>query len=200
MLSATVFTELVAMTGSQSYPCVAVALGKDGSVAGGSMAGQVAVWKVERGTAAKVIELPEGLHLGDRITQMAFWRENLLVAWWSGHVFCYKDGTKVWRGGFEVESGVAFCAKAQTFFELDEKRAMGVFVAGDERVGFVDLAKGEWVTKKLVAENGTKVVVQGVCVSEEGVFVWIRDALKLVAVEWPKNIIKNMCTITSDCG
>lgn len=159
------------------------------------MAGQVAIWKLKLGDAAQVIELPGGLHLADRITQVAFWRGDLVVAWWSGHVFCYRDGREVWRGGFQPESSAAFCTKAGTFFELDENKASGVFVAGDERVGFVDLKKGEWVTKKLVAENGTKVVVQGVCVSGQGVYIWIRDALKLVAVEWPGNIADNICAV-----
>lgn len=191
MLSGDVFTKLVAMVGSRSYPCVAVALGEDGTVAGGSMAGQVAVWRVECGTAAEVIDLPQGLHLGDRITQIAFSQGNLLVAWWSGHVFCYQKGKEIWKWGFPVVKDTAFCGRSGTFFELNEKKALGVFVTGDERLGFVNLRKGKWIVKKVAGEKGGKVVVKGVCVSEHGVFIWAHDALELIGLDWPEEIVSN---------
>lgn len=179
------------LLGSNSYPCVTVAVSEEGAVAAGSMAGQIALWSSPCEEACAIIGVPVGVESCDRLTQVRFVDGGIIAAWWSGLVLRYAihkgEVTLVWKLDRTKRGVRGFSEFSGTFFVIGQGMNGGraIMTLGDGNVYFVDLATGTSHRQTLRSSAG-RVFVKGLCVSADGAFLWIRDSRHLFQIDWPE--------------
>lgn len=195
------------LPGCQGFPVCVVKVATHG-IAVALVDGRVAVWNSVNSSPHTLIQMPAATSCGpgDRVTDVTFTNDRLVVAYWSGLVAIYdrRNGSEngddddaalgwkhkeiccVWTTKGQAVSESSFFQRGPTVIvdACDGEPVIAV-IDGSGCIAFVDVNDGACVRREILLKPSRGVKTKGACALESAVVVWVTDSIDLVSVDWP---------------
>lgn len=197
------------LPGCQGFPVCVVKVATHG-IAVALVDGRVAVWNSVNSSPHTLIQMPAAASCGpgDRVTDVTFTNDRLVIAYWSGLVAIYdrnngsgnskeddddaalgwkhKEICCVWTTKGQAVSESSFFKRGPTVIVegCDGEDVIAV-VDGSGCIAFVDVNDGACVRREILLKPSRAVKTKGACALGSTVVVWVTDSNDLVSVDWP---------------
>lgn len=196
------------LPGCQGFPVCVVKVATHG-IAVALVDGRVAVWNSVNSSPQTLIQMPAATSCGpgDRVTDVTFTSDRLVVAYWSGLVAIYdrsngsgngdddddaalgwkhKEICCVWTTKGQAVSESSFFKRGPTVIvEGGEGEPVIAVIDGSGCIAFVDVNDGACVRREILLKPSRAVKTKGACAHGLAVVVWVTDSSDLVSVDWP---------------
>lgn len=169
-----------ALTGTNGYPIVCMAI-LENMLAAASIDGRIIIMESLNTVASHILRVKPEIHQTDRITDMAFCEDVLLVAWWSGHLVCYNCSDMVVKWKLRRIERPATIFKMGPGCFLATSAAFAALCQADGTITFVRVRDGATVVRR---PKGDKVIMKGFCAGDGALFAWIWGRWSLDKIQW----------------